>query len=67
MENEGAIELIEQLQMHPNHQIYNHALKILEEFYLEDNDELMLEEDPSSTLDSTARYGEGTQDMQFKF
>jgi hypothetical protein len=33
LENEGGIELIEQLQMHPNHQIYNRALKILEEFY----------------------------------
>jgi hypothetical protein len=49
LENEGGIELIEQLQMHPNHQIYNRALKILEEFYQEDNDELMLGGAPSST------------------
>ena len=67
LENEGGIELIEQLQMHPNHQIYNRALKILEEFYQEDNDELMLGGAPSSTYDSTAGYGQGTQDMQFKF
>jgi hypothetical protein len=49
LENEGGIELIEQLQMHPNHQIYNRALKILEEFFQEDNDDLMLGEAPSST------------------
>lgn len=42
LENEGGIELIEQLQMHPNHQIYNRALKILEEFYQEEEDDLML-------------------------
>jgi hypothetical protein len=43
LENEGGLELIEQLQMHPNHQIYNRALKILEEFYQEEDDDLMID------------------------
>lgn len=33
LENEGGLELIEQLQIHPNHQIYQRALKILENYY----------------------------------
>ncbi len=66
LENEGGIELIEQLQMHPNHQIYNRALKILEEFYQEEEDDLMLGVAPSSTQDGSGA-SQGTQEMQFKF
>lgn len=66
LENDGGLELIEQLQMHPNHQIYNRALKILEEYYQEEGDDLMLGEPSSATQDSSA-YGQGTQEMQFKF
>jgi importin subunit alpha-1 len=33
LENDGGLELIEQLQMHPNHQIYQRALKILETYF----------------------------------
>lgn len=33
LENEGGIEMIEQLQMHPNHQIYQRSLKLLENYF----------------------------------
>lgn len=66
LENEGGLELIEQLQMHPNHQIYNRALKILEEYYQEEGDDLMIEGAPNVTADTS--FGQGTTpDMQFKF
>jgi hypothetical protein len=43
LENEGGLELIEQLQLHPNHQIYNRSLKLLEAYFQEEGDDLMLD------------------------
>lgn len=51
--------------MHPNHQIYNRALKILEEFYQEEGDDLMIDNAPKQKQDSAPFGGQG--DMQFKF
>jgi hypothetical protein len=39
--------------MHPNHQIYNRALKILEEYYQEEDDDLMIDNAPKVTSDTT--------------
>jgi importin subunit alpha-1 len=44
LESEGGVDLIEPLQMHPNHQIYERALKILENYFQEENEGLMLDE-----------------------
>ena len=43
LENEGGLELIEQLQLHPNHQIYNRSLKLLEAYFQEEADNLLLD------------------------
>ena len=37
LENDGGLELIEQLQMHPNHQIYQRSLKILENYFQDED------------------------------
>lgn len=34
---------MEPLQMHPNHQIYERVLKILEAYFADDNAEIMLD------------------------
>lgn len=47
LENEGGIELIEALQMHPNHQIYQRALKLLENYFQDENEGIL------ETADST--------------
>ena len=41
LENDGGLDLIEELQMHSNHQIYNRALRILEEYFQAEDDELL--------------------------
>jgi hypothetical protein len=33
----GGLEMIEPLQMHPNHQIYERTVKILEEYFQEED------------------------------
>lgn len=43
--------------MHPNHQIYNRALKILEEYYQEEVDDLMIDNAPKVTSDSATPFG----------
>jgi importin subunit alpha-6/7 len=42
LESEGGLELLEALQMHPNHQIYQRALKLLENYFQEEEDLLSL-------------------------
>lgn len=57
VERIGGVDIIENLQTHSNHKIYENALEILEGYFTEENnDDLKLE----STL------GSG-QDMEFKF
>ena len=46
LENEGGLELLEMLQLHPNHQIYNRSLKLLENYFQEESDNLMLDTVP---------------------
>lgn len=41
LENEGGLDLIEGLQMHPNHQIYNRSLRILEDFFQLEEDQVI--------------------------
>ena len=41
LENEGGLDLIEELQLHPNHQIYNRSLRILEEFFTPEEDQVL--------------------------
>lgn len=66
VENDGGLELIEQLQMHPNHQIYQRALKILENFFQDENDGLMM--DSSAAANSAQQTtASGTDTYQFKF
>jgi len=36
----GGLEEIEQLQMHPNHQIYERSLNILETYYQDQQEEM---------------------------
>ena len=38
LEVEGGIDKLEELQMHPNHQIYERALGILEKYFQEDEE-----------------------------
>ena len=65
MEQEGGLDKLEPLQMHPNHQIYERALKILEQYFTEENDGLMLDIGSSST--ETSGMTEGGAGMAFKF
>lgn len=39
LDREGVLDHLEELQQHPNHQIYERSMKILEEFFQADNDE----------------------------
>lgn len=43
MEMDGSIDDLEELQQHPNHNIYNQALKIIDTYFNEDaqNDPLL--------------------------
>ncbi len=43
LEAEGGCDKLEPLQMHPNHTIYERALKILETYFQEDSEGLMLD------------------------
>lgn len=38
LETEGGLEMIEPLQMHPNHQIYQRALGLLEKYFQEEEE-----------------------------
>lgn len=42
-EQEGGLDKLEPLQMHPNHQIYERALKILEEYFQQEDENLGLD------------------------
>lgn len=42
-EQEGGIDRLESLQVHPNIQIYERVIKMLETYFQEENDALMLE------------------------
>jgi importin subunit alpha-6/7 len=63
LENEGGIDLIEQLQMHPNHQIYQRALKILDAYFQDENDNLVMD----ATATSTNFDGNRGDNEQMKF
>jgi importin subunit alpha-1 len=39
----GGLDLIEPLQMHANHQIYERAVKILEEYFTEEENGTMFD------------------------
>ena len=68
LENEGGLELIEQLQMHPNHQIYDRALKILENYFQEEDDYLNLSAAPSQNQpQATSGNINADGQAQFKF
>lgn len=43
--------------MHPNHQIYERALKILENYFQEEGEELMLDTNASSASQVTPGVG----------
>ena len=61
LEQEGGLDKLEPLQMHPNHQIYERALKILEDYFTEENDGLMLD------IQATTSGSSSSEPMAFKF
>jgi importin subunit alpha-6/7 len=45
----GGLEMIEPLQMHPNHQIYERCVKILEEYFQEEDSAISFNDASAST------------------
>lgn len=62
LENDGGLEMIEELQMHPNHQIYQRALKILENYFQEENEGLGIDDTAASATSNAPQ-----DRIQFKF
>jgi Atypical Arm repeat len=50
-EQEGGIDKLEALQMHPNHQIYDRVIKLIESYFSEENEELDINNATAETDD----------------